>query len=1125
MVDVALDLRKIEGRVTLLLRYHTSLLNQHHAADVAGMFKLVLDLILFNGDKLLSQLDFSSPSDRDKIRQWNKSPPAVAEDCTLQDLFETMVNTHPQNIATDAWDGKFTYSELDRLATKLSHHLRDLGIGPESMVAHCFPKSRWALVSIIAILKAGGCLVGLSPEYPMQRLHAILDDTKARICLTSEDARHALDGLTIDKLIVNARSIESLGASETLGAHVAKATSQNAAYVNFTSGSTGVPKGVVLDHGAICASTIHSVSLFGMNPQSRILQFAAYTFDVHVFDIFVTLISGGCVCIPSDEERSNDLAGFIRRHQVDTLSLTPTVASLLDPKSIPSVKRLVLMGEVVTRGVVDSWTSIPGFHLYNAYGPSECSPLASWTEVLPRSSSATNIGYAMGGNRFWVVDPVNHNRLMPVGCVGELLIEGPTLSRGYLNLPTKTSESFLSNLSWVGCNMGSSLPGPGRVYKTGDLMRYNADGSLDSMGRKDNQVKVNGQRVELSECEFHLNKTKLADCVVVYPTSGWCKGRLVALVAPLNGASRIGHSQEIDLVSAEQLEPAKHVISSLRATLASKVPSYMVPALWASVSAIPLTYTGKTYRLGISRWVNHLDESTYHYITGMSYSGKEAASAEGEEERNIQSVWSKVLGLPTDQIGTNRSFVSLGGDSVAAIRVISLAGLVGIRLVVKELMSGKTIRELATSAQSSVAFDRASDQEIETLTPEFKEALRDVHRSKLSQNASLTKDTTIQIEDVYPCSPVQQGILISQARTGGAYKIHYLAKVTPKYKETTVNVDRLLAAWQAVVDRHPALRTVFVEGNTSERPVEQLVLHNVKADYSHREIPYEEGTDELVCLESSRETLSEFGRLPHRLTIFTNDAGHCYIRLEISHAVTDGGSLTITMRELAMAYDGKLHATPAPTYRNFLSNILSRPLAPSLAYWKDYLQDAESCHFPILVDGRSMSERAQCSVAVDLSQSAAEISAFCKRQEVTSFHVFQTAWALVLRLYLNRNDVSFGYVTSGRDTPVDSIQSTVGPFVSTLSCRVTMDDMTPISTLLHSVRDGTNASLDHQHMSMTDMQQSLNLTGDSLFNTVIGFQTVLAPEDDVERRSLKIDEMRVYDPTEVSSHIFPRLSS
>jgi len=317
-------------------------------------------------------------------------------------------------------------------------------------------------------------------------------------------------------------------------------------------------------------------------------------------------------------------------------------------------------------------------------------------------------------------------------------------------------------------------------------------------------------------------------------------------------------------------------------------------------------------------------------------------------------------------------------------------------------------------------------------------------------------------------------------------------------------------------DRHPALRTVFAHGlgGTEQQPLEQVVLRHVKAEFIHL---YTEDDRGLEMLENYSPLSYELGSLPHRLILLTSSSGKCFARLDLSHAITDCYSFALMMYELALAYDGY----PFGTYRgapcnDFVEYIYNRPsVKTGHTYWNKYLEGCQPSHLPSLlnkdtgISGLNNEPRRLKSTSVTIPLLTHEMSAFCRKYEITVFHVFQTAWALVLGSYINSNDVCFGYTTSGRDAPVDGIETAVGSFFSTLVCRVTMDQSMSILSILKEVQAHTTVSLDHQHYSIADMQG----TETPQFNTIIAFQK--AALLDRKNTTFRVDQISVYDPSEV----------
>ncbi|QYS96723.1 hypothetical protein H0G86_003962 [Trichoderma simmonsii] len=378
-----------------------------------------------------------------------------------------------------AWDGRMTYAELDCCSSALAEYLISIGTKPEQMIPMLMEKSKWAVVSILAILKAGGIYVPLDPNYPQARLRAITAQIDAQTCLTSVKQKAISSELFSTRVVVEEFFQSAVLDNMCSSWKKLTMTPLSGAYTIFTSGSTGEPKGVIVEHKALMHSAREHGKAFKMSCSTRTLQFCSFTFDVSLAEILTTLLYGGCVCIPSDSERLDNLSRVIARFGVNCALLTPSVASTMTPKAVPSLESLVLCGEPMNDSHVSMWSK--AVHLINGYGPTECAIFSVINTSGMTGSDPTVIGYATGCNA-WVVDSMDHNILLPIGAIGELLLEGPLLARGYLNDLGKTEASFVEISSWT--SMAGLSPGT-RFYKTGDLVRFNNDGTLTYIGRKD----------------------------------------------------------------------------------------------------------------------------------------------------------------------------------------------------------------------------------------------------------------------------------------------------------------------------------------------------------------------------------------------------------------------------------------------------------------------------------------------------------------------------------------------------------------------------------------------------------------------------------------------------------------
>ena len=464
--------------------------------------------------------------DRDIQELWfsKHTVPEATKQC-VHNLFSDLARTQPEAPAICAWDGEMTYGELDKQSTRLASHLVGLGVKPEDIVPLCFEKSMWTIVAMLAVLKAGGAFAPLDPEHPRSRHKEIFKQTKAEVVLTSAQHSTLWGKPDCRVVVVSKSSVSQL--PRAAGDMPLHTRASHAAYVIFTSGSTGTPKGVVLEHQAVCTGCLSHGKAFGLSPHARFLQFAAFTFDVSITEIITTLLYGGSVCIPSEGDRRDNLAKAIYDMRVNWAYLTPTVARLLDPHTVPTLKTLILGGEEVSTSDCQRWAG--KLEVINAYGPTECCVLCTAYFGVQDFKSGL-IGKSIASVS-WVVDPENHDKPAPLGSIGELLVEGPILARGYLDDPEKTAAAFINDPVWL-VQGGGGYPGrQGRLYKTGDLVYYDPNGNLVYVGRKDSQVKIRGQRVELGEIESVLrSQIAVSDAVVVLQHRNVDEVRLAAFV-------------------------------------------------------------------------------------------------------------------------------------------------------------------------------------------------------------------------------------------------------------------------------------------------------------------------------------------------------------------------------------------------------------------------------------------------------------------------------------------------------------------------------------------------------------------------------------------------------------------
>lgn len=736
----------------------------------------ILESLVQGASGRVGDLDILSEAHRSHIMQWASEMPPTNFSCVHEHV-EKRAKMQPDVDAIVTSDLSITYDELERLSSLLAAHLAFLGVRPEVMVPFFFDKSPWTIVVMYAILKAGGSCVALSPEFPDSRLTNMIEATEAKLAICDSKYVDRLQTLIptavpIDTSVSTASAMmshfEALSSTSP-----SQAKPYHPAIIAFTSGSTGTPKGIILTHASMSTSMFAHGPLVQMSESSRVLQFSSYTFDASLEEIFTTLAFGGTICVPTEYERMNELPAFIKAHCVNFAALTPTVASLLNPEELP-LKTVDIAGEVVPQTLASKWATHT--NLVVTYGPAECSIISSGMLVDPNHVQNGTLGKP-AGTLMWIVDANDHNKLVPIGCAGEIFIEGPLLARGYIN-KDQTEKSFIFDPFWT---QMCPVPGAGdqrRLYKTGDLARYEPDGSIIYLGRMDSQVKIHGQRVDLGEVETALSSHGVSQSTAMVPKNGHFTKKLVVVFSKSNASSASGRILEV--MTGDDV--ATHV-AELRKGLQIALPGYMLPRVWVPVEALPLNPNGKLDRRAVGQWLERLDEEACERILALGNSLKPASELT-EIEKLLVSVWSEALGLPKSMIDVDQPFFSLGGDSVSAIRVASQLRSQGIHLAVHDIFRHRTVSALAELISSE--------------NPNLAGAIGKIQP--------------------FPLTPSQHMQLRSHAGTTSTIAQKLIAKLKRR-----VDFDEMSAAFKTLSERHPMLTAHFERdssGTWSQRLVD-----------------------------------------------------------------------------------------------------------------------------------------------------------------------------------------------------------------------------------------------------------------------------------------------------------------
>ncbi|KAI1262508.1 hypothetical protein F5Y18DRAFT_397403, partial [Xylariaceae sp. FL1019] len=1048
-------------------------------------------------DKRLREIQLASPHDLSHLESWNTGLPDYRHE-TVHELVERQAKATPDAVAVMDAFGTCTYQNLNAAADVLAAQLSSVGVGAEMHVVLSFRKTRWAIVSMLAVLKSGGACASVHFEDPLSRRLDILHHLDTVAVLTDsgqheEYVGHAPCVAVIDADFFAARPAP---ASPMDQAARAKVSPSSAAFVIHTSGSTGRPKACILEHHSVClALHINSEKTF-MSSETRALQFAAYTWDIHVTEIFGPLISGGVICMPSEDDRVNNLEATVDRFQVNWLCQTPTVHQLIDPAKVPTIETIVSSGEPLTRKAVQLWSQTGRTRLVNSYAPTETSNVGA-LNIAPEGTGPISVGKAVGCG-IWVANRGNPDQLLPVGCPGEVLIEGYTVGRGYLNRP-EANAAFIEDPEWrVRMAAADSDKRPHRLYRTGDIGYFNPDGTLQITGRADSQVKIRGQRVELHEVEFQVYRKlpSRSELVVELVAIGTATSLISFVKLASFESAEVTTNLKVEGIAA--LEDFRAATEKAQQSLSETLPQYLIPSIWVPISYIPKLTSGKTDRKRLREFARALPSNDL--FSGGLRSAR--IPPRKDVEVKLRDIWAEIMGISPEDISIADNFLSLGGDSITAMKVVSQCRRIGIKLLVSTILEKKTIESIAshcvrtaspTTADTSITDSNGLATRDDDAQYQGKPEGKSINISR-DMLAELKLGIDLDLVDaVYPCTVVQEGMLLSQQQDSDIYQIDCIWQ----FKGETFTGDQFPAkvheAWEALVKRHSTLRTMLVEHGHLAGHFIQVVL---KAHPVSRFFP--PPPTGIIIGDIATMTLpdEDYGRTSFPcLALFRTNEGRFACRLRVNHVFVDGASLDILMSELVGFLVGKPPAGQPLDFGEYVKYEQSARPKHTTKYWIDYLEGAEPCQIPTVgVQRATKSERAFFDRVESCSYRTADLGSFCRRLGITQAALIQTAWAIVLGAYTGQSDVCFGYLASDRDAPLEHIENCVGPLISVQVCRVKLQGVA--DELLQTVHHDVVAGLGHRNSSLARLQRSLGLST-PLFNTCMSVQRSLdAPEQE-----------------------------
>ena len=641
-----------------LIEYSTDLFDHETILRFAKSFQALLDSAGRNPDARVSTLEVVAPDERGKVlADFAIGPRADHPIAPFHRLFEANAERAPHAPAVSFEGLQLSYGELNARANRLARRLRALGVGPETVVAISLDRSPVIVEAVLAVLKAGGAYLPVDPAYPSDRRRYMLEDSGAKVLITQQSLVADLPPNAATLFVIDAER-EATAAEDASNLDI-DVDVENAAYVIYTSGSTGRPKGVVVPHRGIGNLAASQTETFGLTPESRMLQFASFSFDAAAGDIVDTLYAGACLVMASADRMlpGPGLLELMKDERVTTALIPPSVLAALPDAHLPDLATLIVGGEAVSPETVRRWSA--GRRFINAYGPTEATVCVT-SQVDPTPDGRVSIGTPIDNVRVYVLDRAGLP--LPPGAPGELYVGGVSVARGYLGRPGLTAERFVPDPF-------SDVPGA-RLYRTGDRARWREDGRLDFLGRIDQQVKVRGFRIELGEIESVLaEQPGVREAAVIV-------------------REEAGHPRLAAYAAGDGLDQAE-----LRKGMAARLPDYMVPAQVVVLPTLPKTPNGKLDRRALPA----------PEALAIKEAAGEYAAPTGEVEEILTRIWAEVLRL--EKVGIHDDFFAAGGDSILSIRVIARAAQEGVRITPRQMFEHHTIAELAKVAGTAARVD------------------------------------------------------------------------------------------------------------------------------------------------------------------------------------------------------------------------------------------------------------------------------------------------------------------------------------------------------------------------------------------------------------------------------------
>ncbi|RKG95356.1 non-ribosomal peptide synthetase, partial [Corallococcus carmarthensis] len=1011
------------------LEYSTALFERNTIERMGNHLHTLLEAVAAKPEQPVAELPLLSNDERHQLLvEWNPETALAIREPSIPAMVEAQVRRTPDAIAVITPERQLTYRELDAKANQLAHRLRGLGVGPEVRVGLCVERTEDLLIGALGILKAGGAYVPLDPSYPRERLGWLLEDAQGPALVAHSHLLSALPETSATPVCLD--SDAELAKQPTTAPEV-DIRPGHLAYLIYTSGSTGRPKGVAISHGNAVSFLHWALATFSPEELKGTLAATSLNFDLSVFELFAPLSSGGAVVVARN---ALHLAELPTASHVTLVNTVPSaMAQLLRLNAVPPTVRVInLAGEALPETLAKQVYAVPTVQkLYNLYGPSEDTTYS--TASLVGRDEAPLIGRPLPATRAYVLDA--SLQPVPVGVAGELYLAGEGQARGYLLRPELTAERFLPE---------PYGPPGGRMYRTGDRVRYRIDGRLEYLGRIDFQVKVRGFRIELGEVEAALRSATGVNEAVVVARGTDADKRLVGYVT----------------ARAEQSLDSE----ALKAHLRQQLPEYMVPSAVMVLDALPLNSNGKVDRKALPE-------------PGEASSAVAFVAPRTATEEQLTALFAEVLRV--ERVGIHDDFFALGGHSLLATQLVSrVRATLGLELPLRALFDAPTVAALALK----LADARPAAARVPSLRPASR-------------------------REAIPLSFAQQRLWFLDQLTPGDASYNIPTALRLKGQVDVESLRRAFEALVARHESlRTTFREQEGQATQHIHAPDAWTLPLVDLS-SLPEVQREAEAQRRIAKDANQPFHLERGPLLRTALVRLAAEEHLLL-VTMHHIVSDGWSMSVLVRELLAFYaafsTGKMPMlAPLPVqYADFAERqrqwLQGETLDAQLGYWKKQLAGAASAlELPTDHPRPAIQSHQGAAVPVRIPQATSEaLKALAQREGATPFMLLLAAFQVLLSRYSAQDDISVGSPIAGR-TQAET-EGLIGFFVNTLVLRTRVTPEDSFRKLLAQVRDTTLAAFEHQHLPFEKLVEALQPVRDAsrspLFQVMFALQNAPAGE-------------------------------